>query len=1086
MRRRRRGLDPRHAVGAALAFVVLVLSGCGGCGGDLCADVTCADGEECQLGECVVIDPGNGEHDECERDADCAEIQGRNRCDVAASRCVECLVASHCSNPERQICDPVDRFCVPRPPCEADDDCSDLPGAPRCEVDSGLCVACLTDDHCAGRQQRCHQSSGTCRFEACTTAADCAEYPDAPHCHTGSGLCQECTTDGHCADDELCRDGLCQPRGECQRDSECGVAERCNTLTQRCVQCVNSLDCRLGGRCLSSQCGPATACTGDADCGAPLRCAVSSGTCVDCTSDTHCASGQICEAGACTSPESCGAGSFCAPGEACASGACELSDCEDDGLGAGTVPYSALAMAPGEVPGIRLCPNTWRWFVVDAALGDGLLVDLAYELAGDHPTLVAWAGTGSGPALVGEPSVTASGQHIEVSRLSRAGPIWIGVRGVNETLIADLLIDVVQGGLCEDDAFEPNDAPGLAAPLPDPVAGVTSVEAIACFGSEDWFVLTVPAGLRIIAEAEVTDGGGNPLVTSLHIRNTAGNMQLIGGDGSHLAEAAPRTTTTDVYVRVTNSTVGGRPYRLTVRLRPPRPSNDECGGAIGLTNGLTLDGTTAGANDTTASGCGGEGSPDVVYHFTLSAPRAVRIETEGALDTILSLRSSCGDPATEVLCSDVPGDTEVLEAVLPAGTWYVWVDNHEGREGSFRIQMVATDPPPVPENDVCEEARLLDTTEGGGLLEGDVASASDAVTASCGAAGGDALYTLVLDAPASLVADLHGVPGMSVSLRGACEDDGSEEKCAVVPSGAAAHLDLPYLAAGTYTLVVDGGGIPGGAYTLTWGLGSAVPVPVNDDCDAPWPLDLGDGFASVSGNTRSASDAHEAVCAAPGQSGPDVVYYFNLSAPRSLEAILDAEFDGVLDLRGSDCAEAASSLVCSDAYPATVFHPELPAGIYHLIVDGYAGGSGPFVLTVATDAPLPPPENDTCEDAILLDLSEGPAVVEGHTFRATNAIDLGSACTGSSTAGPDVIFAVDLTEGETLVATVVPEVGFDPALYLVGGCEATECLVGADEWFVSEPETIAFTAGTSGRYYLVVDAWRDGEVGRFELTVAIE
>ncbi|MFW5878279.1 MAG: hypothetical protein ACOCVR_00535, partial [Myxococcota bacterium] len=175
-----------------------------------------------------------------------------------------------------------------------------------------------------------------------------------------------------------------------------------------------------------------------------------------------------------------------------------------------------------------------------------------------------------------------------------------------------------------------------------------------------------------------------------------------------------------------------------------------------------------------------------------------------------------------------------------------------------------------------------------------------------------------------------------------------------------------------------------------------------------------------------------------------------------------------------------------DARPAVVFDPALPAGTYHLVVDGYAGESGPFDLFVTAGEPLAVPENDQCSDALLLDASAGEVTAEECTWLASNDLEPGSDCTGSPTAGPDVAYAVDLTAGDLLTVTLDPEEGFDAAVYLLESCDAAQCLTGADESFVSEPESISHVAASDGRYFVIVDSWNASEAGCFDLTITVE
>ncbi|RMG18596.1 MAG: hypothetical protein D6729_06835 [Deltaproteobacteria bacterium] len=1067
------------------AFAALLLLGACQCAGP-CDGVHCPEGEVCQAGLCVP-DGADGGGAECSSDTDCAGLQGRTHCDVAGGRCVQCIVTSHCPDPEQQVCDTSTWSCIPRPPCTSDAQCSDLPATPRCEATSGRCVNCTQNAHCTGKQQVCDPTTYSCRFLPCTGDAFCQDYPETPYCDRQSGQCEACVEDGHCPTGEVCRNGACQPEGECTRDEACAPGQRCNTLQGPgvCQECITATDCRLGGRCIGGECGPGGSCMGDADCGAPLHCDTVASTCVACTTDAHCGPGQTCSGGVCTAPSSCGPQAACLPGEVCDGGACVPdTTCQPDAFEPNDLPYAAAPLENGRQEGLTLCPNTWDWYVLRAAVGDGLRLRADYDPAQGHPTLLVWAGDGSGPVLIGQPRLDAAGQSLEIGSLARPGPIYVGLQGIGTALDYALEVEVVEGGLCEDDALEPNDASTLATPLPPPQGGITSADAVACFANDDWFSVDVPVGMRVLATATATEGSDASLVVSLFVQESGGTLRLVGGDGDNTAEAPARGVESQYLIRITQAALGGTPYHLEVRLRPPEPPNDRCSGAQILSENVPVEGTTAGGSDDGQTLCGGDGSADVVYTFTLAQTRAVTITTQGALDAVLALRSACEDPQAELLCSDVPGDVETLTAVLPAGSYWVWVDGYGGREGPFSIELSTGAPPAPPPYEDCAQGRLLDEAAGGGVESGDVAVAGDDLAASCGAAGGDAVYLLTLSAPASLDLELAGDPALSVSVRSDCQDPATELGCAAPTPTAPATLALPYLGAGTYALVVDGGGIRGGAYTLTWALGSPIPPPSNDDCANP--VFLATPIDTQSGDTRNARDDFTSACIAPGSSAGDVVYSFTLLSPQQVTAQVQADFPAVLSLRGPTC-EAAAERQCSDGPSARVYEPALPAGVWLLVVDGYGDGdAGTFSLDFQVEAPLSVPANDTCGSADLLDLSSGTLQVTGYTYLAANDLDLSSSCTGSPTAGPEVFYAIDLLAGQTLTATVTPEAGYDPALYLLDACDATACLAGVDAYFVSEPETLTYTSSADARVYLAVDAYAGSEAGRYTLDLSVQ
>jgi hypothetical protein len=87
-------------------------------------------------------------------------------------------------------------------------------------------------------------------------------------------------------------------------------------------------------------------------------------------------------------------------------------------------------------------------------------------------------------------------------------------------------------------------------------------------------------------------------------------------------------------------------------------------------------GTLTAASNATGS-CGGSQSEDV-YTFTLAGPSPIAFQanlTGTTAQTVLYLRTSCDDPATEVACGTGKGGGAALYFdALPAGTYYLFVD----------------------------------------------------------------------------------------------------------------------------------------------------------------------------------------------------------------------------------------------------------------------------------------------------------------------------------------------------------------------------------------------------------------------------
>ena len=125
---------------------------------------------------------------------------------------------------------------------------------------------------------------------------------------------------------------------------------------------------------------------------------------------------------------------------------------------------------------------------------------------------------------------------------------------------------------------------------------------------------------------------------------------------------------------------------------------------------------------------------------------------------------------------------------------------------------------------------------------------------------------------------------------------------------------------------------------------------------------------------------------------------------------------------------------------------------------------------------------DTCADAPDVPAS---TVLVGNTAYSSNDYDNPSLCTSYVAEGPDVVYAIDLTAGQTLVADLEYAAGGpDAVLYISTNAynPDTWCLDGAD-MNVDETETLTYTAASSAVHYLVVDGYDSGIGGEYELAV---
>ncbi len=134
-------------------------------------------------------------------------------------------------------------------------------------------------------------------------------------------------------------------------------------------------------------------------------------------------------------------------------------------------------------------------------------------------------------------------------------------------------------------------------------------------------------------------------------------------------------------------------YALRAALTPP-PCEEPIplvfkDGADGGVPTATFKGDTSAAFPTTQASCGGNGGRDVVHAFTLTEPRRLEATVTPltyGFRPMLYLRASC--EGEEQACTMAPAensDATLSTGVLPAGSYYLWVDGYSGTAGSYNL-----------------------------------------------------------------------------------------------------------------------------------------------------------------------------------------------------------------------------------------------------------------------------------------------------------------------------------------------------------------------------------------------------------------
>lgn len=137
----------------------------------------------------------------------------------------------------------------------------------------------------------------------------------------------------------------------------------------------------------------------------------------------------------------------------------------------------------------------------------------------------------------------------------------------------------------------------------------------------------------------------------------------------------------------------GVPYRLgNYRLRfdvGPPVRGDRCDYPFELPLEGSVQGSTRTMFDDYRTESAGFGGRDVVFEVTASSPTTLHIDTTGStFDTVLYVRSSCDDPATEIASTDDEGQSwqAALDVTVPAGTSFVILDGWDRTaSGAFKV-----------------------------------------------------------------------------------------------------------------------------------------------------------------------------------------------------------------------------------------------------------------------------------------------------------------------------------------------------------------------------------------------------------------
>lgn len=588
----------------------------------------------------------------------------------------------------------------------------------------------------------------------------------------------------------------------------------------------------------------------------------------------------------------------------------------------------------------------------------------------------------------------------------------------------------------------------------------TALERVLCPNDEDWFVFSERQGASLLAELPVAPEGSRLSLVWFDPTDRR-RKEIAAPDAALLIRSLPAAAAGRYYLRVRSVEGGSGSYRI--RIRP--------GAGGGCTDILE-------PNDTRATPR--RVKPDVFYgdlaycaddFYVVSPPagKPFRIHVFGP-----------GNPTVDVF--DAETDSRLVAdrldtSLLGGGKVAVIApDRHRGRDLLLRLahptqagrsySMYLGGEPGLG----CGQAPvlLLDGEDRGRVSGTTLGQTSLQPRGVCGSAGPDATWKVEVHTLSRLQIAARAAHPVRIALEG--EDCGGLMSCRPVPMSDTGILDVPEVLPGTYVITVTDMGLTAGSYELSAKLLPPVAQVTNDICSLATEVPLVAGAGRVSGTTLGATGIGQDC----GQMLPTVYYRYDPQGADRVAVEVIADGPVVVSSTRGTCQ---TQLSCRAASSRHSFRQQVSPGIHTLAISSASGEAIDFVVNVETGNV---PANDRCGAAQALTL---PADVSGDTRWAENSssFPLSQSCTGYWLDGNDTFFSVSLAAGQTIVATLAPEAGYDGALYVIGDCAAPVCLAGVDGAPKGGGETLRFTAPQAGTYRLVVDGAAGG--GRYRLTV---
>jgi large repetitive protein len=397
------------------------------------------------------------------------------------------------------------------------------------------------------------------------------------------------------------------------------------------------------------------------------------------------------------------------------------------------------------------------------------------------------------------------------------------------------------------------------------------------------------------------------------------------------------------------------------------PLDIGCGSAAGSTelgcaaetdplliiNAPNFSGTTVGATNDLRATCGTTGTataPERVHALTLRIPVATLTATvNAAFDAAVSLTDATCTVTDQ--CID-PNPAVFTRTNVAPGGYSIIVDGWGSGSGTYTLNVVGTLTAGGACNDPLVAAGVLSCPSG--FACAGAVGAETCVAAACND---------TIDQDGDTFNGYPTDPGCASP-----SDNDETDNCPAGPGCPVCSDDIDNDSDGQIDYPLDiGCASAAGATELSCSTETDPLIIVNTP--------------SFSGTTVGAANDLRATCGTTGtQTAPDRVHYLTLQVPvTNLTITIINAFDSAISLTDSTCG---TTLQCSD--PNTLTRPNVPAGSYGIIVDGWSAGSGAYTLNIHGDIAAAA----SCRDPLVAAgvLSCGAGFVCGGTVGAETCI----------------------------------------------------------------------------------------------------